>query len=252
MRFIIILFVVFIISSCSSKKDIIYFQDFDQIEKVDTKYSTYKLKTDDVLKIDISAENFAAVQIFDKLGPSNNNNNTDSYLYNGYQIDSNGFIDFPTLGKIKAEGLTTTEIKDLIFKMLVDDDFLVNPFVDVKLINAYFTIIGEVNSPGRYTFLENNLNIIEAIGLAGDLNITGSRDNIKIFRKVNNKNKVILVDLTSSLTFKNENFQIFSGDIIVVNPNAAKVKNAGIIGNSGNLISVLSFLISTIVLVTRR
>ena len=154
MRFIIILFIVFFISSCSSKKDIIYFQDFDQIEKVDTKYSTYKLKTDDVLKIDISAENFAAVQIFDKLGPSNSNNNTDSYLYNGYQIDSNGFIDFPTLGKIKAEGLTTTEIKDLIFKMLVDDDFLVNPFVDVKLINAYFTIIGEVNSPGRYTFLE--------------------------------------------------------------------------------------------------
>ena len=168
------------------QKDIIYFQDFDQIEKVDTKYSTYKLKTDDVLKIDISAENFTAVQIFDKLGPSNSNNNTDSYLYNGYQIDSNGFIDFPTLGKIKAEGLTTTEIKDLIFKMLVDDDFLVNPFVDVKLINAYFTIIGEVNSPSRYTFLENNLNIIEAIGLAGDLNITGSGPSIKIFGKVNN------------------------------------------------------------------
>ena len=85
--------------------------------------------------------------------------------------------------------------------------------------------------------------------MAGDLTITGERTNIKLIRDVNNKTKVFNVDLTKS-NFINEYFQIFSGDIIIVNPNRSRIKNAGIIGNSGTLLSLLSFILSSIIVIT--
>ena len=127
---------------------------------------------------------------------------------------------------------------------------LINSSVDVKIVNSYFTIIGEVNQPGRYNFLKNDIDIFQAIGLAGDLTINGKRDNIKVLRKNDDNLVVNTIDLTSSDLLISKNYQIFPGDIIIINPNNARVKNAGIIGNSGNLLSVLSFILSSIILIT--
>ena len=82
------------------------------------------------------------------------------------------------------------------------------------------------------------------------ITINGKRDDIKILRKINNNLSVSSLDITSSNIFNSGNIQIFPGDIIIVNPNNARVKNAGIIGNSGNLLSVLSFILSSIILIT--
>ena len=62
---------------------------------------------------------------------------------------------------------------------------------------------------------------------------------------------VMNIDLTKSDFLTQELFQIMSGDIIVVNPNTSRVKNAGIIGNSGTLLSLLSFLLSSIIVISR-
>ena len=131
----------------------------------------------------------------------------------------------------------------------MESDILVNPFIDVKLLNSYFTVLGEVNMPGRYDFLKNNMNILEAIGVAGDLTINGKRKDIKLIRKdFLNETSVYSIDLTS-LESVTKNYQIFSGDIIVVGQNSNRVKNAGIIGNSGTLLSLLSFILSSIIVI---
>ena len=103
--------------------------------------------------------------------------------------------------------------------------------------------------PGRYNFLKNNLNIFEAIGMAGDLNITGKRSDVKLIRTMNNGKNIFNLNLTK-LQSINSNFQVFSGDIILVNPNSTKIKSAGIIGNSGTLLSLLTFLLSSVILLT--
>ena len=103
--------------------------------------------------------------------------------------------------------------------------------------------------PGRYNFDDNNMDIFQALGMAGDLTINGKRDDIKIIREVDNDIEVISLNLTNSEFIINNNFQIFSGDVIIVNPNNTRVKNAGIIGNSGTLISLLSFLLSSIIVI---
>ena len=145
-----------------------------------------------------------------------------------------------------------TEIRELVSKTIVNKGILSNPVVDVKLLNAHFTVLGEVSRPGKYDFLENNLNILEAIGIAGDLNINGNRKKIKVIRDTRGKKDIYFIDLTSDNILSNKNFQIFSGDIIIVDPNYNKIKSAGIIGNSGTLLSLLSFILSSVIVISNR
>ena len=76
-------------------------------------------------------------------------------------------------------------------------------------LNSYFTILGEVKNPGRYDFLENNLNLLEAIGISGDLTINGKRNDVKIIRELNDEKIILSADLTKSQFLNEESFQIF-------------------------------------------
>ena len=82
------------------------------------------------------------------------------------------------------------------------------------------------------------------------LNINDERDNIKIMRRNDSNYEISNVDLTKSNFINSDYFQIMPGDIIIVNPNSSRVKNAGVIGNAGNLLSLLSFLLSSIILIS--
>ena len=164
-------------------------------------------------------------------------------------MSKNGEINFPSIGVIKVTGLTIKKLRKLINDKLKNEGILLDPYVDVKILNSFFTILGEVNRPGRYDFLENNLNIFEALGMAGDLTINGKRSGIKIIRNSDGANKISEFSLTDYDILKSEFFQIYSGDIIIVSPNTTRVKNAGIIGNSGTLLSLLSFILSSIIVI---
>lgn len=237
-----------VLSSCSSKRNIIYVQDILEKNQIKIKYQDYKISVDDILKIDVKTENPETVLIFNPSGQNTSYSGTkEGLMYNGYQVNSSGYINFPRIGKINVLGKTASEIRDFIYDTLVDRKILNDPSVDVKILNTFFTILGEVNSPGRYEFFKNNMNLFEAIGLAGDLTINGVRDKIKIIRN----GTVRIIDLTKSDFFEDEYFQIISGDIIIIDPNTTRVKDAGIIGNSGTLISLLSFLLSSIIVINR-
>ncbi len=234
-------------SSCGSKKNIIYLQDAENLSKITTEFTEYKVQIDDILKVDIAIDQVLDFNIYEKQN-SYSANSKDSFLFNGYQVDSQGFINLPLLGLVFVEDKTLLEIRAFIVSNLKNNDILTNPIVDVKLLNSSFTVLGEVSKPGKYDFLKNNMNIFEAIGMAGDLTINGMRKEIKILRKNDSDFEVIKIDLTKS-KFMSNNIQIFPGDIILVNPNTTRVKNSGIIGNSGTLISLLSFLLSSIIVI---
>ena len=250
-RYYITLVLSLIIVSCGSKKDIIYLQDIEPQTVYSNQYEEYKLKVDDILKIEVGAENPETALTFNPRGINPNISVTkESLLYYGYQIDSKGMIDFPELGKINAKGLTVRQIRDIIYNTIIEKGILKNPSVDVKHVNAHFTVLGEVSKPGKYEYIQNNINILEAIGMAGDLTINGKRDDIKLIRDYDGKKSVVSIDLTNKSFLEDYNFQISSGDIIIINPNITKVKNAGIIGNSGTLLSLLSFILSSIIVIS--
>lgn len=250
--FTLLLILLFFYFGCSSKKDIVYLQDIDNTKLDKLVFNDHIVKSDDILKIDVNSSNPELVVNFNSTASNFNLNNVDIVKINGYKVDNEGFINFPTLGMLNVNGLKLKQIEDLIYKLLFDSGQLINHTVKISLVNARFTALGEVNKPGTYYFYENNMSILEALGLAGDLTINGVRDDVKLIRNINGERVVYNIDLTSSEYLNDiKLLQVISGDVIIVSPNNTRVKNAGIIGNSGTLISLLSFLLSSIIVITR-
>ncbi len=250
MKNVIYLLIFLILASCSSKKNVVYLQDIKDSNIYNTQFSEYKIKVDDILKIDFRAINQESVSF---LGASENlSSNPESVKLDGYQVDNKGQIYLPQVGELKVEGLTLIQARSIISEKIKEYGLLTDPVIDLKVINSHFTILGEVNKPGKYEFLKNNLHILEAIGMAGDLTINGVRNDVKVITNSEGLDyKTYSVDLTSKNAINN-NFQIFSGDIIIVNPNSSKVKSAGVIGNAGNLLSVLSFILTSIIVISNN
>ncbi len=248
-NFFLFIMLLQIISSCSSKKSVIYMQDLEVDEIYSNSYDNYLVKVDDVLKIDILTEKIQTEAIINP-ATSASNSSKESMIFEGYQVDSEGFINVPSVGIINVNGKTIKEIRENIYKIVKLKGLLLSPLVNVRLLNAHFTIIGEVKSPGKYDYYKNNMNILEAIGIAGDLTINGKRNDIKVIRDLNGKKSILDIDLTNVDFLKSNKYQIISGDIIIVNPNSTRIKNAGIIGNSGTLLSLLSFILSSIIVIS--
>lgn len=246
MRLSVIVFLsIIVLSSCASKNSIIYLNSEDK-NKFDVDYLEYRLNVDDVLKIDIETLDPQPIE----LPTSYNTPTKEVMIYNGFQVDLNGYIDYPKIGKIMVLNKTIDELKTLIQNSLIELKLYTNPSVAIKLLNSHVTILGEVNNPGRKEYYQNNINILEAISMAGDLTINGKRNDIKLIRQDRNQNIIAKIDLTDSKLLESPFFQLYSGDIIIVNPNSSRIKNAGIIGNSGTLLSLLSFVLSSIIVIS--
>ena len=246
----IVLLILLFTFSCSSKKDVLLIQDSKSAIDYNFVYKDIKIQPDDILRIKVSSKSLDVASLYNPSPYSQQLNTILSYQIEGYLVNSKGFINMPILKPVNLKDLTLNEAIQKIEKLLEEEEVLKNATVDIKILNAYFTVLGEVNSPGRYSFLENNMDIFQALGIAGDLTINGKRNDIRILSKKNGKTIVNSLDLTSSDLLKSENFQIFPGDIIIVNANNARVKNAGIVGNFGNLLSVMSFILSSIILIS--
>ena len=102
----------------------------------------------------------------------------------GYLIGPDLILHFPILGNIDIKGKTPKELENHLINLLVEGNHLSNPTVTVRLLNAKVTILGEVNRAGTYTFTENNITLLQALGLAGDLTINGQREDVIIIREV--------------------------------------------------------------------
>ena len=197
-HFFLILSLFILFQSCVTKKRILYLQDSDSIKNIKVDYNNNIIQVDDILKISISTLIPEAAIPYNGNLANNNNNlpSLDMMLLEGYLVSNNMTIKFPVLGEISVKGKTTLDLENEIKKLLIKGDHLVNPTVKIRLLNAKFTILGEVGSPGTYTYTENNINLLQAIGLAGDLTIDGDRKDIILIREVNGQRSSINLDLT--------------------------------------------------------
>ena len=250
-KFINIIIFSVLVFSCSTKKDILYLQDIEQESIFTFDYIEHRIKPDDVLDIKIKTDSPESLRVF--VSPENqinNNPNRESLIFKGFKVNKDGYINYPTLGNIFVLDKTAQELEQLFYNLITEKEILSDPSIQIRVINLHFTVLGEVTRPGKFFFDKNNMNILEALALAGDLKINGERRNIKLIRDVNNRNVIYSVDLTKKDLFIDKSFQIYSGDIIIVNPNTNRIKNAGIIGNSGTLLSLLSFILSSIIVIS--
>jgi polysaccharide export outer membrane protein len=211
-----------------------------------------KLKVDDFLSIIISdLDEESATQFNIKFsinqitGYSNGSN-----VLSGYLVDSQGAINMPVLGRIKVAGLSKNEL----IKILEDKlkDYLKNPVVNITIQNYKVTVLGEVNMPGTYRIPNDRITILEAIGLAGDLKITGLRKNVIVIREVNGIQTKFTIDLTKSNFLNSPVYFLNQNDVVYIEPNVASMANSTFIKSNGTIfISISSLIISTLILLTR-
>lgn len=239
----ILLFIlgITLLNSCTSKKELLYFNDIDVKTPDKIVFSPSKIQPNDILSIVISSSTPELAVMY----------NQNSIPSTGYLVSLDGMITLPVLGKMKAQDLTLMDLETSLAKTLIDGKHLVNPIVTARLLNAKFTVLGEVNNPGTYPFNEQNISILQALGYAGDLTIHGKRQDVLIIREENNSKTYMKIDLTSKEWFNTPYYYIKPNDVIYVNPNGAKVKSAGFISNAGSLLTLISIALSTILILTK-
>lgn len=241
---------ILLMNSCTSYKDIYYAQG--EKNQFENSQLDQKIEPNDILSIRIVSTDIESSKIFniDQLeGSVQNIQQPEMLKLRGYLVNDIGEISLPVLGKIVVSDKSTMELEQFLSQKLISEGYLIKPVVTVRTLNAKISILGEVRNPGTFTFYEKNLTLPQALGLAGDLTINGSRKDVRIIRQENGMKTIYTLDLTKNSWMENPLFLIKQNDVIIVNPNEAKVKSAGLIGNVGTFVSVTSLLITSILLI---
>lgn len=239
--------------SCSSKKDIVYFQ-MDEIDqtKITNNYSL-KFKPDDLIQIIISSEDGLSAQPFNApiITFSNPSSNTlvGQPQMQPYLIDSQGHIELPVIGRIEVAGFTRVQLIAMLKQKL--EPFIKSPIVNVNLMNFRISVQGDVARPGFFQISNERVSVLDAISMAGDLNITGKRQNVMIIREERNKKHIYKLDLSSKKIFSSPAYYLQQNDVVYIEPNNAQIQNSTYTRNTGLFISMASVLISLITIITR-
>jgi len=241
-----------IITSCVSKKDVIYFQS-DQTDKTAllNEYKT-RIKPDDLLFITISSQDVDAVKPFNISAVTYE---TTSDLVGvaqqqSYLVDSKGEIELPVLGKLKVSGLTREELI-VLFTSKLKPDYVKDPNINIRIGNFKVSVLGAVKNPGVFNISSERITILEAIALAGDLNVSGKRDNILVLRESDNGKVEYRVNLLSDSIFSSPVYYLQQNDLIYIEPNNASIQSASSNSSTTLFISVTGLLVTIITLLLR-
>lgn len=226
-HFLLFIGIIIFCSSCGTTKNFSYFQDLDEYLQKEVALSdsvqVIKIKPDDQLAIVVSSVNPQAVAPFNL--PVMPQNNLTQTSLPSYLVDSEGEINFPTLGKIRLAGLSMEEAVDLLQIRL--EDYVKDPIVNVQILNFRVSVLGSVNAPGPFYFTGQRVSLLDAIANARDLTLYGRRDNVLLIRENGSKKEFIRFDLTkSSNVFSSKYFYLQQNDIIYVESNKEHQKDA--------------------------
>ncbi len=228
MKILILCISLAVLTSCVSLKKSIYLQGnlAKELSKVDKAYnplrSDYLVKPNDNLYIRVTStdERTSAFLNFDVRSTTGRIDTPMAATLAGYRVETDGSINFPFIGKIQIAGLTLAEVRnkiqDAVSKYLDDSN------VDVKLLNDNISIIGEVNEPGRFLLYAEEINILEAISLAGDMTDFANRKEVHLIRKNGENPQIIKINILDDNIMYSSFYYLKPGDIVYVPPRRLK------------------------------
>ncbi len=206
-------------SSCISQKKVTMLKEAElQTSFENSKKITYRVQTGDHLYIKIFSVDPKTSKFFQTDLPALMN---PTYLYlNSYVVDEQGYINFSFVDKMYVRGLTIEEVKSLIQKTL--NEYFKETSVIVRLVNFEVTILGEVGSPGTVTIDKDQINIFQAIGLAGGTSQWANLKRVKIVRQTLKGSDVFVFNLSEKDILQSDFFYLMPNDIVLVEPRKAK------------------------------
>lgn len=239
----VILLAACIFCSCGNTRHLTYMQgQFDTTQLSQVPPSNPIIQTGDLLSIIVYSDNPAATAIYNQslvvsqgggasgggaaggtmggsAGAGGGGGATPTTP--GYLVDEQGNIEFQGLGRLHVAGLTRQQLRDTL-----DDkfkDYLTNPYYTIRFLNYRFTMLGEVTRGGIFNIPGDRINLLEALGLAGDMTFYGRRDNILVIREVNGKREFARLDITKPEVMASPYFYLQQNDVVYVEANKKKV-----------------------------
>ncbi|MEC9303157.1 MAG: polysaccharide biosynthesis/export family protein [Bacteroidota bacterium] len=240
------------LSSCSTKNQLIYLKDIKKQEAnswVDIPIVEDRIESGDILKIDVKTTVPEASIPYNVLSVIPNQTSLEIIKLDGYLVDENMMINFPVLGKVSTNNLNEKQLEEKLKNLLVQGNHLSNPTVIVRRINSKFTVLGEVKNPGTFSYSDKKINVLQALGYAGDLTIDGKRKDITLIREDGGVRKAYNIELTKSDFLNSHLYNIKNNDVLIINPSFNKVKSAGFIGSPASIATIASLLLNITLLI---
>lgn len=235
MRKTLMLFLlVLLISSCREARNVIYLKEAEtlpvELLQQKTEPTDVKIAVGDELSIKIESDDQEAVAAFNRQQvvsdglTSNAGGNTEGSIYN---VDNDGNIVLPVIGKVSVTGLTRYDAERLIASLLYPQYVNQEPVVTVRITNFRITVLGDVSSPGVVDVKEDRINILELLAKAGDLTITGRRDNVLLIRtNADGTREIFRYDLNDKYLLFSPYYYLRQNDIVYVEQNRSKSRSA--------------------------
>lgn len=260
-------FILLMFTSCKTSRQLGYFKDLPDTASVNviesSAYQPLRLQKDDEVQVIISSSVPEASQFYNMMtatpvstvaaagslgGNGQASSSVGQSFANLYRVGTNDCITLPVLGDIKATGLTTDELKTAILEKL--KLHLKDPTVMVRLTNFKVTVIGEVGRPVVVPVNGQSINVLEAVGAAGDMTVFGVRKNVKVIRRLpSGVTEVAKLDFNKSSVLQSPYFQLRQNDVVYIQPN----KNKALAGSqTGIWVSVFSGIVSVTAIILSR
>jgi len=234
--------------SCTSPRKVVYVNDlkdttFAALKNAQDIFEN-KIQKNDQLSISIGGSNPAdLITLNSANGLSGGLTNVP--ISTGYLVESDGKIQIPFLGRVQAEGLTRLQLEDTLTHMLLAQTK--DPVVNVRFLNYGFSVLGEVGHPGRFQMTTERITILEALGMAGDINDLGKRENVLVIREENGKRDFARLNLLSKDIFLSPYYYLKTNDVVYVEPVKSKfISRNGVPTYIGIVAGALSLLITII------
>lgn len=210
-------------TSCGGTRNITYLSNLGNSSESITDVIQQRdiiIQPDDLIGITVSSLSVESNQIF------NANIGLGAEGATGYLVNENGFIDFPLIGEVHLAGLSKWEATKVLTEKL--DEHVKRPIVGVRFLNFKVTVLGEVNRPSSYPITSDNINVLEALGMAGDLTVYGKRENVLLLREMDKKRITVRLNLNDKEILNSPYFYLQQNDILYVEPDEARAAQTNV------------------------
>ncbi len=232
------------ITGCYSTKKVNYLQSSEDELRIPVNPITYQVGPNDILNIRVQSRDPDQSAYFNisTIEDRNIQANPASLFLNGYSVNEEGNINLPIVGEVNVGGLSVEEIRVLIQGEI--DKYLLEAIVLVKLTSFKISVLGDVKNPGTNYVYNTQATIFEALSAAGDANLSGNRENIRLIRQVDGKSHIVKLDLTDPKIIASPYYFLWPNDVIYVETSKPHVARNNIV-----LVTLVLTVISTSLLI---
>ena len=227
-RILISVLTVLLFTSCGTQRNLTYFSNLRDSTEYRVPIQNHivpKIQENDLLSISVSSLSTESNRLFNNAALPTAGNSTPAELASpsneGYLVDRSGSVNLPAIGKVKLAGLTREEATDKL-TTIIGENYVKSPVVNVRFLNFKVTVIGEVSRPSTFTVPTERINVLEALGLAGDMTGFGKRENVLIIREKDGSRSMTRLNLNNKDVLNSPYFYLQQNDIVYVEPDKTR------------------------------